>query len=65
MTNRPDPFTEVEGLKIKVLQLEGQLVDRVVKDWHVKAAELKKELEAPRPGWEFIPETGAWQPRPE
>jgi ABC-type phosphate transport system auxiliary subunit len=56
-------LTETERLKIKVLQLEGQLVDRTVQDWHAKTAQLKTELETTRPGWEFDTDTGGWKPR--
>lgn len=58
--DRPEPLTEVEALKMRVLQLEGQLLDRVVKDWHAKVAELKTDIETPRPGWTFSPDTGQW-----
>lgn len=59
--HQPEPLTEVEQLKLRVLRLEGQLLDRAVLDWTAKADALKAEFEASRDGWEFVRDTGQWR----
>ncbi len=54
----PAPFSEVEALRVQVVNLEGAILQRKVDDWEAKRAKLKADLEAARPGWRWNPETG-------
>lgn len=60
-SDKPAPLTEIEQLKVQVINLEGAIVRRAVEDWQQKVAKLKADLEATRPGFRWIPETGAWE----
>lgn len=57
----PAPLTELEALRVQVVNLERVIVQRSVEDWQKKVAALKAELEAARSGWEWSSETGEWQ----
>ena len=65
MNLQPEPFSELESLKLKNLRLEGQLLDRAVSDWHRATAALKAELEKTREGWIWQTDTGQWQRKQE
>lgn len=57
---QPAPLTEIEALKVQNLNLERIIVQRALDDWRAKQAALKAEIEKPRPGFDWNPETGAW-----
>jgi hypothetical protein len=60
---KPAPLTEIETLRVQNVALEGQIVQRALNDWQAKVAKLKADLEAPRAGWVWSPDTGAWTPK--
>mgnify|MGYP001577033606 CR=1 FL=1 len=61
---KPEPYSQVEQLRIENLKLERVIVDRAVLDWRAKALKLKADLEAPRKGFRWNPDDDSWTPDP-
>lgn len=65
------PYSEIESLKIKNLNLEVALIvkteaelNRAKSDLQQRIDALKVELEAARLGWEWNPSDGSWKKKP-
>lgn len=61
-TPKPEPYSQVEALRIENLKLERVIVDRAVSDWRTKALTLKADLERARPGFQWNPDDDSWTP---
>lgn len=62
---QPEPFTEVEALRVENVRLESLVLQRQLDDFRAKRAKLTADLEAKRPGWRYDAEAGTFSPRKE
>ena len=62
---QPEPYSQVEKLRVENMQLERVIVQRALDDWQKKALALKADLERARPGFAWNPDTDTWTPKPK
>lgn len=62
---QPEPYSQVEKLRIENMKLERVIVDRAVADWRDKALKLKADLELARPGFRWDPDADTWTAVPK
>ena len=62
---KPEPYSQVEKLRVENMKLERVIVDRAVADWREKAMKLKADLELQRPGFLWNPDEDSWSAVPK